>query len=386
MINICVVSPGFLVVPSEHSGAIEVLIENLLDDNELEGKYRFDVISIDGECKSVQNKYKYSNFLYIKPSFFDKICSIFYNRIKKYIFRNPEDYISPYSVAVKRIVKRKRYDHILIENNLTVVNSLKKYKNLYFHLHNDVFGTDKPKFQCSLALSACQKVIVVSNYLKDRLVSLGHKDKVAVLYNCVDLHSFNCKEAPLQFKTFLYSGRLVPEKGVLELIKAFKNVASSDCKLLIVGKSVFGGDEATAYESLLLEEANKCNSISFAGFIPHDKMPDVLLKADCVVIPTMNEEPFGVVALEAMAMQRMIISTDSGELPIILADGCGIIVDKTNAVDGLESAISYVINQQDECRKMAALAYHKVFSNESLHKENYLRNLERIMFYENRLI
>ena len=61
--------------------------------------------------------------------------------------------------------------------------------------------------------------------------------------------------------------------------------------------------------------------------------------ADVLVIPTLCQEAFGMVALEGMVMRVPIISTKSGGLVEVLNADTAILIDRENIIDELECAM-----------------------------------------------
>lgn len=381
--KIAIVTPGFLPVPAVFGGAIEGLIETILKDNEHSQNVSIDLFTISSEKSNTYN-FKNTKIIQVITNLQDKFISVVYNRLHMLVAlfdkKQKGNYVSPYAVKINRLIKSEQYDYIVIENNLTVVNLLKKRPNLVFHLHNDIFGEDKPLYQCEIMLKSCCKVITVSDFMKQRLLTINKNADIRVLYNCVDFDLFSEKMNTVKQDnfSFLYSGRLVEEKGVLELLKAFLLVQEKykNTKLIVIGKSVFDSQQyLTYYEELVLKEAKtNINNIIFTGFVHHDDIPQYLSSCDCVVIPTMCEEAFGIVALEAMAMKKAVISSNSGGLVEVLDKNCAIFVDRDNIVSNLYNAMIRVLENSEECSTMGENGYNRVHLNDKFDQKNYYNN------------
>jgi len=110
----------------------------------------------------------------------------------------------------------------------------------------------------------------------------------------------------------IYIGRLVKEKGLFTLLKAFKEVKKNykDLALLLVGDGILKNSLIGYVEN------NRIEDVYFTGTIPNKKLPKYYAISDIFVLPSYYE-PWGVVVAEAMA---------SG-LPIILSDKVGAIGD-----------------------------------------------------------
>ena len=68
------------------------------------------------------------------------------------------------------------------------------------------------------------------------------------------------------------------------------------------------------FKKLIEESRGYEDRIVFTGYVFPEDMPAIYTLGDVLVIPSMWEEPFGVVALEGMAMKVPIIATNSGGL------------------------------------------------------------------------
>ena len=111
---------------------------------------------------------------------------------------------------------------------------------------------------------------------------------------------FKPSEAPQkpQF-TIGYIGRIAPEKGIETVLESCKEL---NLKLLIAG------DGRPEYV-LKLKELN--SEADFMGRMPSDVFYDLV---DIVVIPSIWSEPFGIVVIESLAANKIVIISDSGSL------------------------------------------------------------------------
>lgn len=391
MKKMCIITPGFLPVPAIYGGAIEVLIEEIIKGNESQNDIVIDLYTIWKKDIPLPN-YRMTKVIPISPSVIDKIISVLYNRLFLFcsLFQKEQEdnYISPYAVNVFRTLSGKKYDDIVVENNLSVFNALKYKKNVSFHLHNDILGKDKPYYQCVKMLEHAKKIISVSNFTKNRLLAVQYRDDIQVLWNCVDFTVFNNKfprDTNTGVTKFVYCGRLAEEKGVKELVQAFSKLAKiySNVSLTIVGKSVFGTDESSLsnYEKEIKNEASLLkDKITFTGFVEHDLIPCYIADSDCVVIPTIVDESFGVLALEGMALAKPIISTVSGGLPEVLSNECSLFVEKNRVVDNLLVAMETMHNDPQLRSRMGENGYRRVHKIEGFNQENYYSNFLKCIY------
>jgi glycogen(starch) synthase len=123
-------------------------------------------------------------------------------------------------------------------------------------------------------------------------------------------------------KMILFVGRLTHQKGCEFLIRAIPSVVKyHNVRLVIVGDGYMRGE--LEYVAQTTGEGWR---IRFMGFIPDSDVVDLMMSADVMVIPSVYE-PFGVVALEAMAARVPIVASDvDGLAEIVKHEHNGILV------------------------------------------------------------
>lgn len=111
-------------------------------------------------------------------------------------------------------------------------------------------------------------------------------------------------------RIILYVGRLVTEKGVQILLDAAPKViaAYGETKFLIVGTGYHMDQLRKQAHDLGIE-----NQVNFLGYVTDFELRKLYNIADVVCIPSLYE-PFGIVALEAMAAKVPVVTSDAGGL------------------------------------------------------------------------
>ena len=163
----------------------------------------------------------------------------------------------------------------------------------------------------------------------------------SVLYNGADEAVFypargRCDNP--ETPTVLFAGRFVENKGVHVLIDAMKVLEEQNVRLQarIVGSSSFGTDEETDYVRQL--KAASPPTVEFLPYRSGSALADLFREADIFCSPSVWEEPFGLVNVEALASGLPIVSTRGGGVTEILANGGGILVERGSVVE-LASAL-----------------------------------------------
>ncbi len=207
-------------------------------------------------------------------------------------------------------------------------------------------------------------VITVSNAMKGELIELGFpKEKIKVCYNGVDPEKYNLEQVDENKRReirqkygiadgelmILFIGRLVLVKGVDKLIMAMPHVLQKvpNAKLVIVGLGDMDEHLKNMVKGLGLED-----SVKFLfEFVPEKERIAHYAATDIAVFPSLYE-PFGIVALEAMSMEKPIVvgaSGVSGMREIVIADGedqCGFHVNPNDPVDIAWGIVSCLQNEE----------------------------------------
>jgi len=126
-----------------------------------------------------------------------------------------------------------------------------------------------------------------------------------------------------------FCGRLVRDKGIIELIEAFKTLVEKypkkSIKLLIIGEP----EKRDGLPENTLHYLTHTDRIIFTGIIPYADIQNYYLLMDVLVLPT-HREGFGMVAVEASAMERpAIVSSYTGCAETIIDGETGLYIDKT---------------------------------------------------------
>ncbi len=160
----------------------------------------------------------------------------------------------------------------------------------------------------------------------------------------------------LHEKIVLYVGRFDPRKGIETLVRAFallKEEGVENVKLVIVGGSspqMPDGDEKERIESII-GELGLSPEVIFAGRIGHDILPLYYTAADVCVIPS-HYEPFGLVAIEAMACGTPVIASDVGGLKFtIIPEETGLLVPPLD-IEAFAKGIHRILFDDLWARKM----------------------------------
>ncbi|WAM33947.1 glycosyltransferase family 4 protein [Caldicellulosiruptor morganii] len=208
------------------------------------------------------------------------------------------------------------------------------------------------------------KVIVNSNYMKnecERIFNLT-PDKCTVIPNGIDFEEFAGVEYDIEFrrrfaldseKIIFFIGRHVYEKGVHILLESFRMVLEKyyNAKLVIAGS---GPMYAELYSRAL--GMGISHKVLFTGFISDEERKKLFKVADIAVFPSLYE-PFGIVALEAMASGCATIVSDVGGFAEIVKHGENGLTFFCGNANSLKDMILLLLNDEDLRRRIAAKGF-----------------------------
>jgi len=200
-------------------------------------------------------------------------------------------------------------------------------------------------------------VLVPSNLEKENVIKFGiQKEKVKIFTNWVDLNTFkpidrNVAREKLKINrssfVVLFVGRLIEEKGVKLLFEVAKNI--KEFEFYIVGDGPLRGDVSRA--------AEENDNLHFVGLVDDQYLPLWYNASDVLVVPSIGEEGFGRVIIEALACGVPVIGSNLGAIPEAIKSDVGIIVDP-NPQD-ITRAIREIVNSQYDRFKIRKYAEEK---------------------------
>ena len=220
------------------------------------------------------------------------------------------------------------------------------------------------------------RVVCCSDYMMQHVKwAFGlPNDKLVMVPNGVNLHVYDGSEkqgliafrrifALPEEKIVLYVGRLVYEKGIHILINAVPKVLEKvNAKFVIVGSGYMKEQLSNIVKSMGLE-----HKVLFTGFVEEEDLLKLQKCADVSVVPSLFE-PFGIVALEAMAAKSPIVVSDTGGLSeIVDHDQTGIKAYPNNA-DSLAWGITKILLDENFGNLVRENAYKKILEKNDWNK------------------
>jgi N-acetyl-alpha-D-glucosaminyl L-malate synthase BshA len=198
----------------------------------------------------------------------------------------------------------------------------------------------------TFSINASDGVTAVSQDLKeDTYKHFKVTQDIEVIPNFIDLRRFN-KQKKDHFKTaicpedeklIVHTSNFRKVKRVEDVVKIFHNIRKKiKAKLLLVGD----GPERNHIETLC-RELDISDDVRFLGKL--EAVEEVLSVADLFLMPS-EKESFGLAALEAMACEVPVISSNTGGLPELMIDGKTGFVCNVGDVAAMSKKALYILD------------------------------------------
>lgn len=253
-----------------------------------------------------------------------------------------------------------------------IAKQILKQQNIDIPVITTLHGTDitlvgrDPSFEPVVTFSINQSdgvTAVSDNLRKDTYDHFKIYKEIRVIPNFIDLNRFkrlnkgHFKTAicPNGEKLIVHTSNFRPVKRIEDVVEVFKNLRKQiPVKLLLVGD----GPERTKIENLC-RECDDCNDIRFLGKM--EAVEEVLSVADLFIMPS-EKESFGLAALEAMACEVPVISSNAGGIPELNIHGFSGYLSDVGDVDSMTKFALEILDDKNLATfKKNALARAKEF-------------------------
>ena len=349
-------------------------------------KEKFTLDKASSVSITVKNNFKYSSF--------KKNIRIFGQYVKEPMFK--ENFVGikkSWNVLASKnkflatemckIISKEIQIHQMIEVHnrpylINLINKRVKNKILTLFFHNDPLEMkgSKTTSQREDLLKSVEKIYCVSEYIRGRFLKGIENDrgKVIVLHNGIEKTKTSIIN---KSDHVIYVGRIVKEKGVDLFVNAIEKIYQkhSNWKFKIIGSSRLGetklGDN---FSKNIIEKFEKLGNQAFTtGHVSTDEVQNIMKKASVIVIPSVWQEPFGLVAAEAMNNGLAIVSSNVGGIPEIIGEN-GILIDNINHIK-IAKTLENLLSNRKKIKKMQkdSLKHFKFSANVSSKKLDNLR-------------
>ncbi|MBN3898755.1 MAG: glycosyltransferase family 1 protein [Nostoc sp. NOS(2021)] len=228
-------------------------------------------------------------------------------------------------------------------------------------------------------LEIAERIVATSPQEKEHMRSLvSTKGNIDIIPCGTDIQRFGsiAREAARdelgidkEAKVVLYVGRFDPRKGIETLVRAVNESGlrdSNNLQLIIGGGSTPGNSDGIERDRIeqIVNELGMSDFTTFAGRLSQDVLPTYYAAADVCVVPS-HYEPFGLVAIEAMASGTPVVASDVGGLQFTVVDEETGLLAPPQDVDAFASAIDRILlnpEWRDELAKAGRKRVENKFS------------------------
>ncbi|MFC0212697.1 glycosyltransferase family 4 protein [Paenibacillus chartarius] len=149
-----------------------------------------------------------------------------------------------------------------------------------------------------------------SVYVSKRALQITGDNRGLYVYNGINPDEYQFSEEKRGYMLFI--GRLLWEKGILHAL----DVAERTGKRLIIAGPV---KDQKLFDKVIAPRIRANPRIEYVGAVGGQRKQDLLKFANVLLFPTIWEEPFGLVMIEAMACGTPVLALDNGAVPEVLA-------------------------------------------------------------------
>jgi N-acetyl-alpha-D-glucosaminyl L-malate synthase BshA len=239
-------------------------------------------------------------------------------------------------------------------------------QGIYVPIVTTLHGTDitlvgkDPTYEpvVSYSINHSDAVTAVSESLKKDTFSNFHiQNPIEVIPNFIDFSRFTKQKkehfkkaiAPLNEKILVHTSNFRKVKRVEDVIKVFALIADKiPSKLLLIGD----GPERTNIE-LISRESGACDRITFLG--KQEQIEEILSVCDLFLL-TSETESFGLAALEAMACEVPVISSNTGGIPEVNIEGVTGFLSDVGDVESMAKNAMYILSDEKILKEFKANA------------------------------
>jgi glycosyltransferase involved in cell wall biosynthesis len=184
--------------------------------------------------------------------------------------------------------------------------------------------------------TAFKRIVAISHAVAEKLAAFGgsHFEQIQVVHPGTG--EFPCRQVLPPEPLFIFAGRLVPEKGCETLLRAF---ALALQKIPAARLAIVGDGPAGARLRELAGELGIRKQVDFKGRLSNDETQSLMRQGWAVCVPSLWDEPFGMVAAEAQMNGVPVIASNCGGLPEVAPAESGAWLVPPGCVDSLATAL-----------------------------------------------
>ncbi len=216
-------------------------------------------------------------------------------------------------------------------------------------------------------LKNCNHIVTVSKFLADDIVNSNIANRISIVPMGIDTDLFNENKKDFllrikyqaESKLIVTAGRLIKNKGIHILIRAFSLYLENDpkAKLIIAGNGEYQSDLLKLAKNL-----HVLNNVIFAGYIDHKQLASLYASCDLCIFPSFSEG-LGLAIGEAMSCGAVVIATDLPAIKDLINDDKNGFIVPPNDVNGLYNKILQIFNNDPDITSVRIAAREHIKNN-----------------------
>ncbi|WP_347175237.1 glycosyltransferase family 4 protein [Polaribacter uvawellassae] len=224
----------------------------------------------------------------------------------------------------------------------------------------------KNKFFERNALIGADKVVGVSKFVATKTKEVFKLNiKIEVIYNTVDVTVFKPNHQNIISNSLLYFGTLVRKKGVLEIAKMFNILVEKDNEVTLFflgkdSKDVFTGESTLRMMKAILSK-KALEKVKFINAVPSAEVIKFIQEAEVVLLPSFAEA-FPMTWLEAMAMEKKLVTSNIGWAKELMIDGKTGFTVNPNETNNFAVKVLNLLNDKELSVLMAEEARNRIIN------------------------
>lgn len=226
-------------------------------------------------------------------------------------------------------------------------------------------------------------IVTPSKFYKMQFIKDGYDEKkVTAIHNFINVDEYNLETKNENYA--LYSGRLSKEKGIINLVEAFKKLLEDkeinnidNIKLYIAGDGPCK-EEIEKY----INNNNLKDKMILLGYLKQDDLKEYTRKASFIVVPSIWYENCPYSVLETQAIGKAIIGANIGGIPELVQNEKNGFIYKYDDVNELKEKMKKLFNDKELANEFGKNA--KKFAREEYDKNKYYEKI--INIYKNSVI
>lgn len=257
------------------------------------------------------------------------------------------------ALVITRRLRQRKIDHLHVHFGTNAAAAARLVARLggppySMTIHGPAELDSAISFSLGQKIEEARFVIAITDYCSAQLrrwVGTEHWDKIRVVHCAVEEKLFDeARPITSDCKTLVCLGRLTAQKGQLMLLEAIRRLVEEGVDLKLV---LAGDGEMRPQIEQMIAEYELGDHVEITGWIDSEEVSRILLESRAMVLPSFAEG-LPVVIMEALALQRPVLSTYIAGIPELVVPGENGWLVPAGSVDALCSAIREVMSTSTE--------------------------------------